>query len=45
MMLKQFLFLCKGSNQLVLDEIERSLHDALCVVRYIIKRKAMVPGE
>ena len=36
--------LCRGSNQLVLDETERSLHDALCVVRSIIKRKAMVPG-
>ena len=31
--------LCRGSNQLVLDETERSLHDALCVVRSIIKKK------
>jgi hypothetical protein len=26
--------LVRGSNQLVIDEAERSLHDALCVVRY-----------
>ena len=41
---KTVSILCRGSNQLVLDETERSLHDALCVVRSIIKRKAMVPG-
>jgi len=41
---KTVSILCRGSNQLVLDETERSLHDALCVMRSIIKRKAMVPG-
>ena len=41
---KTVSILCRGSNQLVLDETERSLHDALCVVRSIIKRKAMIPG-
>ena len=41
---KTVSILCRGSNQLILDETERSLHDALCVVRSIIKRKAMVPG-
>ena len=41
---KTVSILCRGSNQLVLDETDRSLHDALCVVRSIIKRKAMVPG-
>ena len=41
---KTVSILCRGSNQLVLDETERSLHDALCVVRSIIKKKAMVPG-
>ena len=41
---KTVSILCRGSNGLVLDETERSLHDALCVVRSIIKRKAMVPG-
>lgn len=29
----------RGSNQLVLDEAERSLHDALCVVRSLVKEK------
>ena len=36
--------LLRGSNQLVLDEAERSLHDALCVVRSLVKRRYLVPG-
>jgi len=36
--------LVRGSNHLLLDEAERSLHDALCVVRSIVKRKAILPG-
>ena len=36
--------LLRGSNQLVLDEAERSLHDALCVVRALVKKRALVPG-
>ena len=36
--------LVRGSNQLILDEAERSLHDALCVVRSLVKKKALVPG-
>jgi len=31
--------LCRGSNHLLLDEAERSLRDALCVVRSIVKRR------
>ncbi|KAK8769250.1 hypothetical protein V5799_014286 [Amblyomma americanum] len=31
--------LVRGSNKLVLEEAERSLHDALCVVRCLIKRR------
>ena len=34
----------RGSNELVLDETDRSLHDALCVVRALVKRKAMIVG-
>lgn len=34
----------RGSNQLVLEEAERSLHDALCVVRALVKNKSLVPG-
>ncbi|MCQ2820632.1 MAG: T-complex protein 1 subunit delta [archaeon] len=41
---KTVSILVRGSNKLLLDEAERSLHDALCVVRSIVKRKAMVPG-
>ena len=29
--------LLRGSNQLVLDEADRSLHDALCVVRCLVQ--------
>lgn len=36
--------LLRGSNQLVLDEAERSLHDALCVIRALVKEKRLVPG-
>ena len=34
----------RGSNQLVLEEAERSLHDALCVVRALVKKRKLVPG-
>jgi T-complex protein 1 subunit delta len=36
--------LLRSSNQLVLDETERSLHDALCVVRSLAKRPSIVAG-
>jgi T-complex protein 1 subunit delta len=36
--------LVRGSNRLVLDETERSLHDALCVVRSIVKKRYLVAG-
>merc|ERR1719258_233103 len=36
--------LCKGSNKLVLDESERSLHDALCVLRCLVKKRFLTPG-
>ena len=31
--------LATGSNNLVLEESERSLHDALCVVRCLVKKR------
>ncbi len=31
--------LAMSSNQLVLDECERSIHDALCVVRCLVKKR------
>ena len=36
--------LVRGSNRLVLDETERSLHDALCVVRSIVKKRYLIAG-
>ena len=41
---KTVSILLRGSNQLVLDEAERSLHDALCVVRALVKKRYLVPG-
>lgn len=34
----------RGSNKLVLEEADRSIHDALCVVRCLVKRKALIAG-
>ncbi|CDR95833.1 T-complex protein 1 delta subunit, putative [Babesia bigemina] len=36
--------LVRASNSLMLDEAERSLHDALCVVRCLVKKRAIVAG-
>ncbi|KAL0216360.1 hypothetical protein P9112_008544 [Eukaryota sp. TZLM1-RC] len=36
--------LVRGSNNLVVAEAERSIHDALCVVRSLVKRKALLVG-
>ncbi|KAJ1559693.1 T-complex protein 1 subunit delta, partial [Nowakowskiella sp. JEL0078] len=33
-----------GANHLVLEEAERSLHDALCVIRCLVKRRALIAG-
>lgn len=34
----------RGANQLVLDEADRSLHDALCVIRCLVKERALIAG-
>lgn len=34
--------LLRGSNKLVLEEADRSLHDALCVVRCIVKQRLVI---
>ncbi|OII78143.1 TCP-1 CPN60 chaperonin family protein [Cryptosporidium andersoni] len=34
----------RASNNLMLEETERCIHDALCVIRSIIKEEALVPG-
>ncbi|EFO19760.1 T-complex protein 1 subunit delta [Loa loa] len=36
--------LIRGSNKLVLEEAERSIHDALCVIRCLVKKRALLPG-
>lgn len=36
--------LIHGANQLVLEEAERSLHDALCVIRCLVKKRALIAG-
>nr|CAD2203500.1 unnamed protein product [Meloidogyne enterolobii] len=36
--------LIRGSSKLVLEEAERSLHDALCVIRCLVKKRALLPG-
>jgi T-complex protein 1 subunit delta len=41
---KTVSILLRGSNKLVLEEADRSLHDALCVVRALVKNRSLVPG-
>lgn len=36
--------LMRGSNKMVLDEADRSVHDALCVVRSLVKKRFMITG-
>ncbi|XP_076293683.1 chaperonin containing TCP1 subunit 4 [Lasioglossum baleicum] len=36
--------LVRGSNKLVLEEAGRSLHDALCVIRCLVKHQTLIPG-
>ena len=31
--------LVRGSNKLVLDEADRSIHDGLCVIRCLVKKR------
>ncbi len=31
----------RGSNKLVLEEAERSIHDALCVIRCLVKTRCI----
>lgn len=34
----------RGANDFMCDEMERSVHDALCVVRRVLESKTVVPG-
>lgn len=41
---KTLSILIRGTNKLLIDEAERSIHDALCVVRCLVKNKSIIPG-
>ncbi|CCK69499.1 chaperonin-containing T-complex subunit CCT4 KNAG_0C03950 [Huiozyma naganishii CBS 8797] len=34
----------RGANNMILDETERSLHDALCVIRCLVKERGLIAG-
>lgn len=34
----------RGANDFMVDEMERSIHDALCVVKRVMESKSIVPG-
>ncbi|XP_074037655.1 chaperonin containing TCP1 subunit 4 [Leptinotarsa decemlineata] len=36
--------LVRGSNKLVLEEADRSIHDALCVIRCLVRKQAVIAG-
>ncbi|MFX1445856.1 MAG: thermosome subunit beta [Promethearchaeota archaeon] len=41
---KSVVVLIRGGTELIVDEVERSLHDALCVVRDIVEDQKIVGG-
>nr|CCC93328.1 putative T-complex protein 1, delta subunit [Trypanosoma congolense IL3000] len=41
---KTVTFFLRGSNSLMLEEAERALHDSLCVIRSIVKKRAIIAG-
>ncbi|XP_017774980.1 PREDICTED: T-complex protein 1 subunit delta [Nicrophorus vespilloides] len=41
---KTVTLLVRGSNKLVLEEAHRSIHDALCVIRCLVRKKALIAG-
>nr|3P9E_d Chain d, T-complex protein 1 subunit delta [Saccharomyces cerevisiae]3P9E_l Chain l, T-complex protein 1 subunit delta [Saccharomyces cerevisiae]4D8R_d Chain d, T-complex protein 1 subunit delta [Saccharomyces cerevisiae S288C]4D8R_l Chain l, T-complex protein 1 subunit delta [Saccharomyces cerevisiae S288C]4V81_D Chain D, T-complex protein 1 subunit delta [Saccharomyces cerevisiae]4V81_L Chain L, T-complex protein 1 subunit delta [Saccharomyces cerevisiae]4V81_d Chain d, T-complex protein len=34
----------RGANNMIIDETERSLHDALCVIRCLVKERGLIAG-
>ncbi|XP_013772239.1 T-complex protein 1 subunit alpha-like isoform X1 [Limulus polyphemus] len=34
----------RGANDIFVDEMERSIHDSLCVVKHVMESKSVVPG-
>ncbi|XP_065183614.1 T-complex protein 1 subunit delta-like [Sycon ciliatum] len=43
-MAKTVTLLVRGSNKMVVGEADRSLHDALCVIRCLVKKRALIAG-
>nr|KAF6307672.1 chaperonin containing TCP1 subunit 4 [Myotis myotis] len=41
---KTVTIVVRGSNKLVIEEAERSIHDALCVIRCLVKNRALIAG-
>jgi len=37
-------FILRGANDYMVEEMDRSIHDALCVVKRVIESKSIVPG-
>eukprot|EP00983_Pelagomonas_calceolata_P115202 1160172-Pelagomonas_calceolata.AAC.6 len=42
---KAVTLLLRGANDYMLDEMDRSLHDSLCVVKRVLESGSVVPGE
>jgi len=41
---KTVTILVRGSNKLMLDEADRSIHDSLCVIRSLVKKRFLIAG-
>lgn len=41
---KSVTIYCRGGNRMILDETKRSLHDAICVARNLVRDNAIVYG-
>lgn len=41
---KTVSIIMRGSNKLMLEEADRSLHDALCVIRCLVKKRFLIAG-
>jgi len=35
---------CLGANEFMLDEMDRALHDSLCVIKRMIESNSLVAG-
>jgi len=41
---KTVTILVRGSNKLLLDDADRSIHDSLCVIRSLVKKRFLIAG-